>query len=256
MSFFKTIDEYLKWEKEFNNRYKKIFDPEDKYTITDGIISFDNYIRSNHKILFINREPYEREQFSYSLNNAIYNQICNGEKVWKRQPNLRNRIFENLCIIDIINYQKKNTIVQMRGEDITTYIQNKSEFEKYKLLKNIAYINLKKSFGKSKTYMPDIRKAFLKGEKFILEQIEKIAPDIIFGGNIYDSAISYSNILEWGNNIYLKPGIINIFSIIINGKETPYFDINHPSAWRGKIPVTEYHKEVFEAYKTLLINQK
>lgn len=73
-----NILEYNKWENKLWALYNSIF-KDTSYTIRDGVIFPDKYISTPFKVMIMNREAYDKDYLSYSLNqDGIAKEIGEG----------------------------------------------------------------------------------------------------------------------------------------------------------------------------------
>jgi len=174
-------EELLKIEEEIR---AKNYD-NNTFGVSDGVISFDDYTnkKTNYKILWILREPYEFDKVDKNRNKTKDKKIggwslanaLNKRESWKQtvkskggMQTYRKLIQTTYAILNIdgINGFKKNSY--------------KANFD---YLKKIACINIKKMPGKSKSNDKVISKHFTLNEEILNQQIELCSPDItIYGG--------------------------------------------------------------------------
>lgn len=221
-----VVDDYNIWEKQLWEKYYKVFS-DVSYTITDGVINPKEYFNQPFRIMYINREPYDSDMDSYSLNNALHDEIMQGKKVFKKQVKFREQIRRQLALLSLLS---DGRLWRMQKEQICEYVEcNSNDSFFNECLNKIAYINIKKSNGKNGSNLNDLREYAQRGLKIIKEQISYCSPSIILGGNIVDRVLDTLDV-EWGENLYTKKGIINVFQLKVNGNFYPLFDLIHPSA--------------------------
>jgi len=244
----KTAEEYNKWYQDFFKRYQEIFDPGGANTFPDGIVSFDEYAKAFPKVLFINREAYD-EEGGYDVCEAIRQK---GYSHWKHSK-IGARVAEYLCIADLVNRKSKEEILAMTGDDLEAYYKSCDQAHKDRLLQSCAYINIKKSNGNSTSAKGDLFVNLEKGLDLIVEQIDTITPDIIFGGNVVEGLMEYFEpTIKW-DVLYNRPGIV-VNHCFIKDKRYLFFDLFHPSARSVNCEggISNYYKWVFEGYKAAL----
>lgn len=94
-----NILEYNKWEDKLWALYNSIF-KDASYTITDGVIFHDKYASTPFKVMIMNREAYDTEHDSYSLNqDGIAKEIEEGIIPFKNQKTLRIRLRQDSSIV-------------------------------------------------------------------------------------------------------------------------------------------------------------
>ena len=218
-------EDYKIWESQLWEKYYKQF-PDVEYTIKDGIINPEKYFNQPFRLLYINREPHDPDKDSYSLTESLRKEISDGKKVFKFQDTFRRQLRRQLTLFFLL---ANGQFGRMKKEQICKYVEdndNDSFFNE--CLENIAYINLKKSNGVSKSKTNDLRVYTKQGIEILKEQIEYCNPSIIIGGNIVDNILDKLD-FEWGDNLYTRKGI-NVFQLKIKDKLYPFFDVIHPSA--------------------------
>ena len=98
-----NILEYNKWEDKLWALYNSIF-KDASYTITDGVIFPDKYASTPFKVMIMNREAYDENHSSYSLNqDGIAKEI--GEEIipFKDQITLRSHLRQYLSLIHLLS---------------------------------------------------------------------------------------------------------------------------------------------------------
>lgn len=238
------IFNYHNWENLLWKYYFKKFNDVD-YTITDGVIDPALYAKCPFRAMSLNREPWDDDE--YSLNEALYNGIIDGSGVWIKQANLRKHLRQYFAVIKLCVDSKSFTLDESQVKD---YVERTTEDDFLQMLLNTAYLNVKKSDGKGVSVKSDLKDYAQWGIEILKEQIRFMNPSIILGGNIVDGILEQIP-LEWGENLYTKKGIINIFQIKIDDKLYPYVDMKHPSAWVG---MEDYYMEFFKAIKQVEID--
>lgn len=235
---------YHKWDDLLWKNYFKTFKDVD-YTITDGVVDPAMYARCSFRIMPLNREPWDDDE--YSLNEALCEGIKKGSGVWKKQSNLRKRLREYFAVIKFCVDSKSFTPDEclVRG-----YVESTTEDDFLQMLLNTAYLNVKKSDGKAVSRKSDLKEYAQKGIFTLKEQIRFLNPSIILGGNVVDGILDQTP-LEWGENLYTKKGVINIFQLKIDDKLYAFVDMKHPSAWVG---MEDYYMEFFRAIKQVEID--
>lgn len=230
--------------------YDRIF-PKAKYTIWDGVFSPLDYAFNPFRVLFMNREPYDSEFISYNVVHTIHKQIIKGESFWSNQTWLKKNIRDMLAIFSLM---KDRDISQLSDNQIEKQINSfrKSDFLFEKTLLESAYINIKKSDGKSQSDPKDLRKYAQQGLKVLKAQISFFNPSVIVGGNIVDEILE--NIVDWEDNLFLNPNVINVYQLKVGNNIYPFIDSFHLSAisyGSDKTSMDKYYVCLAEALKTV-----
>lgn len=237
-----SID-YRNWDSQLWEKYSQVF-KNVSYTITDGAIDPVSYAKSPCKPMLLNREPWDDE--GYSLNDALLQGIKDGTGVWDKQKNLRKHFRQYLAVIKHCVDSKSFVLDESKIKD---YVENTTEEDFLKMLIYTSYVNVKKSNGKSISVKADLREYAQKGIETLKEQIRYMNPSIILAGNIVDGVLDRIP-LEWGETLYSKSGVLNIYQLKIDNKLYPFVDMKHPSAWVG---MDGYYLEFFKALKQVEI---
>ena len=141
--------------------------------VIDGIVSLDEYIDTNPKILWILKEPYDEmdgtgggwqlvRDFPKDEEGNYF--FKGGKSTW--------RPIVYICYAIFNQYADFN---KMPNIDINP--------EMTKVLNKIAVINISKVPGSTRSNGKLIEKAFHKNKEILSKQIEIYNPDIIIGGN-------------------------------------------------------------------------
>lgn len=208
-----------------------------KDEVIDGIIStrqFGYYTLSGLKILWILKEANDPKGGGWDLRKFLgerdkylfqYKSKKSGVALWPRTWGLVIKVswglLNGLCKFEQIPKDIKN------AADILDYI---------------AVININKNPGSKRASCKRIKKSFLdpKNQKFLLQQIKEIKPNIIIGGNtlwlFYKNNVLLSNSdfngKNWGT---FKDGIL-------------WIDAYHPN--QTKITHEEYYRNVLNVINT------
>lgn len=154
--------------------------------IYDGIVSPADFELVKPKILWILKEPNSLEEH-WDLRDRIKtlrenDRIAKGfERTFTRIVYATNAILNNIPWIE----NRIRTNPEMIDE-----------------LRKIAYINVKKSAGDSKTNPVSLAESYVKSKKIIFEQIKLFKPDIlIFGGTFYlfENDLGLPKLKEYGS---------------------------------------------------------
>lgn len=169
----------------------------DKKPITDGVYSFEGYLRSRPKIMWILKEPNGQmsdgkiENGGWSIAEEAFGDIEGISKVLSWQP----------IIYVIYGY-----LHGLKYDDMD-YVRN--DLEMAKVLQDIAYINVSKMPGYSTSSDSNIAKCYSQWKPILDRQIETYVPDIIIFGKTFEYFKSYFE--EQGlEKIYNFPGWIDV----------------------------------------------
>jgi len=239
---------YNKWNKQCRKEYESLFSKA-QYTIWDGVVFPDHYAKSSLKILFLNREPYDEDKEEYDLAETLQKQLNSKETIFKRQNNLRKRLKEYLCVINLLQTGELTTLSE--GE-LVNRVKEETQTDQIfnNMMPSVAYINVKKSDGQERSYVPDLRENALQGLSILKKQILYFNPSIILAGNVIDGILeNIGNGLEWGENLFIPKGERNlcIWQLKINDILFPLVDMYHPSAPQERM--STYYLDLFHALK-------
>lgn len=247
--FKKEEQEYFKWEEKLWTLYHSIF-KDAVYTITDGVIFPDKYASTPFKVMIMNREPYDPQKVSYSLNqDGLARQIKEGIRPFNSQTVLRTHTRQYLSLIHLLSEKAFNGVSK---EEAINFVNQSTEDDLIYYLSNTAYVNVKKSNGVNVSKKNDLKAYAKKGIDILKEQIRFCNPSIILGGNVCDGIID--NLFDWGETLYNGKGhhALKIYEILIDGKSYPFIDMYHPSHFgkykeNGEIrDMSEYFLELFK----------
>lgn len=105
-----NVLEYNKWEDKLWALYDSIF-KDASYKITDGVIFPDKYASTPFKVMIMNREAYDEDHSSYSLNqDGIAKEIGEGIIPFKKQKTLRCRLRQYLSLIHLLSKKGFNEV--------------------------------------------------------------------------------------------------------------------------------------------------
>lgn len=208
--------------------------------ITDGIVNeskFGKYPGSNLKILWILKEVNAKDPSeSWDLTEFLR---CRKEK----EDGLFNyvRWKSTFGLIVKVSWGLLNGLCKF--EQIPKDLKNAADILDY-----IAVININKSPGSKRASWKRIKKSFLdlENQKFLLQQIKEIKPNIIIGGKtlwlFYKNNVLLSNSdfndKNWG---YYRNGVL-------------WIDAYHPN--QTKIKHKQYYEEIWKIYVMHKINLK
>jgi hypothetical protein len=226
------IDDLKNKVEEINTLIKeKIFseNPDELEPIYDGIIDIERYFDSKYKILWILKEPYDEDGGGWSVTGLNkykkFQDFGGGKKTFRPMIYTSWGILNNFCQWDNMGNVEE-------------------EPEMLEALKSVAYINIKKLPGDTKSIESTIANAYQKDKEILLKQIKDYNPDIIIGGStlhhFYDDlGISKEEMQRNGNITFLNNKI--------------YIAAKHPSQW--SVPEKEYCDNIINAVKKLVTNK-
>lgn len=211
---------YNKWNEDFQIRFKEKH-PEAKYFIWDGLFSPVEYYNSYPRILFINKEAYDEEE--YDLVADIRAKIEKGQPFWKKQVGLKASMKKELAVIYAVHNDSK-----LSAQEMVEEYKRIDDFSSDLL--SCAYINIKKSDGLNKSNIVDLAHHAQMNIDFICEQIRFFNPDIIIGGNVVDGILD-TIVSVWEESIALEDGRnVQIHKLRIGDETYPFIDMPHPSS--------------------------
>lgn len=249
---FKDNEEYKDWRNYFFRKYKRKL-PFKDYFITDGVIDFDLYKDSSPHIMFLNKEAYDKDHTTYCLANTLRRKLDSKKKIFGKCNNLRCRLFQYSYITSLSKEDVLKLTPKKMKEQFEKTIKNNTEL-KYQILKRCAYINVIKRDGHTTTEDEHLKEEYEKSKVLLFEQIEKIAPNIVITGNIFNICLSKESGYE---QIYpknpKKKGVVNVYQFKFNKHKCLVFDTPHPSSTNARgVSQSEYYVEFFKAYKEVL----
>lgn len=207
----------------FNKEIKELANLFNKPPIFDGIVNEEKYQNSEVKIMWILKDANSTgEDDSYDLRDAINNlKTENGiRKGWEKTFNKIIYVTEG-----ILNKTKWDNI---------PFPKDKPEI--VDVLKQIAYVNIKKVGGGSKSVKSELQEHFEKSKQLLINQIDEFNPDVVIFGNTYQFFEK-----ELGLNQ------MNIFGTChaTAKKNRIYIDAYHPNVrMNGK----DYFEDIIKAY--------
>ncbi len=208
--------------------------------ITDGIIDIDKYLKAKYKILWILKEPYDDfdengKPFGggWSLNEVL-NQKQTISEFKGGRPTYKPMIYTSWGILnDFCLWENMGNV-----ENDPSMID---------ALKSIAYINVKKLPGYTKSHFSVIENAYQKYKDILLNQIEFYQPNIIIGGS---TLYNFFKDLDLRKELMQKRGSIDF--ILKNNRI--YIDAYHPS--QRRISQEQYCDDIITTVKELSLNIK
>ena len=245
-----NILEYNNWEDKLWALYNSIF-KDASYTITDGVIFPDKYASTPFKVMIMNREAYDEDHSSYSLNqDGIAKEIGEGIIPFKKQKTLRCRLRQYLSLIHLLSNKGFNEVSE---KEVIDFVNQSDNDDLVYYLSDAAYINIKKSDGKKRSVRSDLKEYAKKGIEVLKEQIRFCNPSVILGGDVCYNIID--NLFDWGEELYGGDGYnpVKIYELVIDGKSYPFIDMFHPSRTQNykdgdeKESMSMYFLELFKA---------
>jgi len=146
--------------------------------ISDGIVNPEKYKNAKIKLLWILKEPHDKGNGGWDMRNFLITpeNLTKRTDKWPWKKTYKNIMLSTWGILhDFQSYEKTLEDWRKFGDE-----------EILSILNEIAYINLKKTPGKSKSYKPEIRSAYKKHQKLIWSQINAIKPDFAICGGTYE----------------------------------------------------------------------
>lgn len=241
------IEDYYSWNEQLRQKYEKLW-PDAAYHIWDGVVSPKDYADSYLKVMFLNKESFDDpENGGYDISLGMAKEIFESKPILGGENSTMMMTTKNrLAVLKLLEGDIKN----VNSIEIGSIIRNFSTDRFRKEMLKVAYCNIKKSSGRSKSIKRDLRFNFSKNREIIEEQISYFNPTLIVGGNIVDGIIE--NEIEWGENLYISEShYINIFQLMIKGKEYPFIDAYHPAMPKLKNEENQ-EKDCLELFKALL----
>jgi len=216
----KDVISKINCHNELLNTWEKNF-PEDWHFNYDGVISNEDWNNSSTKVLFVLKETNRANQ---NIIDAINRALITKESGWWKGKVLRR---VGRWAYGLLNYENETP----------SFKDAKTNYKSF--IKNIAYINMKKSSGGSSTKKKPFNSHVEEFAPFIRRQIELINPDIVvlcgtykqIKKNVFPELEKVSErIHKYGNMIF-----INAF---------------HPAARKGSSMLYYQVLDSFHKYKT------
>lgn len=137
--------------------------------VTDGVIDAERYANSPLRMLWILREPWE---------DLAPGEAGGGWSVTKQvfsRPITSNR--GAIPVMAYIAYSVSNGFLRFEEMDYAT--KNPAIAE---ALKGVASINIKKTPGKTSSYLPEISAHYIRNRALLNRQVSLLAPRVVIGG--------------------------------------------------------------------------
>lgn len=237
---------YTNWENKLYQKYAALH-PELKnkghYTIWDGVPFPEKYAVAPFKIMVLNKESYDEELEEYSLHEAIAEQICKNECIFKYQKTMRTHLKQYFAVLHLL---ETKGIKNLSDDDVIRFVKdNQGDDLLYKMFEQVAYINVKKSDGLPNSYTYDLNQHARINREILEEQIRYFNPSIILGGNVVDGIIE--DYFEWGEDLYKGENNEIVLGLLkIEDMYIPFVDMFHPSKIKG---MSDYYLKLFHAIK-------
>lgn len=204
---------------------------EGRTAIKDGIIDIDNYLASDLKIMWILKEVNSPDDENWDMRDVLKNlkSEC-GSKVKTGWANTFNSII----------YTTYGILYRKFKEDIPRTDEDPQIID---VLKNIAFVNVKKVSGGAKANYNKLHDFHKKHGEILKNQIEVFNPDVIICGNILeiidDFGNEYINVKENGMVFYLSPKHIIIDAYHPNNSKVSHKDycntiVKQVLEWKAK----------------------
>lgn len=195
----KIYEQCLKEENELLNQYKSQI----KGMVFDGVVSWEDYLQSKKKILFVLKE-------------------VNGGENWDLREFLRGGGRPDTWN-NITRWMKgiRNLDKELKWAEI----ENISDGERVLQLKSIAAINVKKTSGRCVADSVEVYKSAMNNKELLKEQVNLYNPDLVIccgTGNEYFDFICENKEFEWKSTTRGVWYVIDGEKVIIN--------FNHPAA--------------------------
>lgn len=221
------IRQYDDWNKKLQQEYKCLW-PKLNCLNWDGVVSPEDYFNANVKVMFLNRETYGDD---YNISEAIKKKIDEGLVLFGNNR-IKGKLMNRLRVLTLLEREMAGLSI----EEFNQFMDSYSEDEFRNDLLKVAYCNIKKSDGVAVSKKRDLRICYLKNREIVKEQISYFNPSIIIGGNVFDGILECDETLECGEDLYASQShYVNIYTLIIRGREYPFVDICHPSARNSNV---------------------
>jgi hypothetical protein len=177
--------------------------------VLDGVVDAESYLRSSPKLMWILKEPWEEGEIEGNWSVPKY--FREGEI--KNVRTYRRVAYVSHCAL---NYYPRYSVVRQTASDRV-----------WGSLKNIAFINVKKFPGKSKSYGPEITAYYRHYQALLLRQLAAFNPDVVIGG--YTLHL-FCNDLGLANDGFTSAGT----AVYWKHRGCLYINAYHPGYWRIK----------------------
>lgn len=213
--------------------YYNGLDPKKRKPIYDGIVNIEEYYFSPLKILWILKEPYDKEnqgECEWNLaellgTEGFLNKIGGARSTW------HPIIYTTYAILHNIPFDGMSFI--------------KDEPGMANILKKIAFINVHKFPAGTTSVNSEISAAYRRDKVILLKQIETYKPDIVIGGNVMWNFVEDLGLTGYGGYDEYDYWIKN---------NRLYINANHPAAPKNDEGKEAYVDDIFRIVQ--LFNKK
>ena len=171
----------------------------------DGITNIEHYKKSKHKILWILKETNEngkkenRDHREFHVDVTVY-------PYWKRT-------YKKIILTTYGSIHNKSY------DDMLDFSYDKTLKGNYKILNDVAFINVNKTGGKAQSQDWYISECYQKHKETLLTQIDEIAPDVITNcsrvGEVFDDLVDRYSLLKEKKSVMLRQScMISEFSTL------------------------------------------
>lgn len=202
--------------------------------LIDGIINPENYLNSKYKILWILKEPYDGfdEVGNPESEGGDYREwLSKNLYEYKKYPTWRRIAYTSFGILNNISYDDMDDL--QKKIDVNDNV--------FDVIRNIAFINVKKTPGKKGTTPSTLKIAYDRYKEVLLKQIRTYDPDIIIGGYtlpLFLKDLGLTNLLK--TELELKYYLLN---------SKLFIDTYHPSYNSNSV---EHEKEYVDGIVSLV----
>lgn len=174
----------------------KQFETTSQKLMNDGIVNIDEYYNSPIKIMWILKEPYDKNENGQSGGWSMTNALDNGALGKGRDSKTWTRIIHSSFGI-LNNFERYEKAIQFNDKEKIREV-----------LKKIVFVNVKKIPGDTTTTATTLTNAYRQNKEVLIKQIATYRPDIIIGGKTLhlfkkDLKVEKENELEAGH-FFLK----------------------------------------------------
>jgi len=211
--------------------------------IIDGIINKELYEKAKYKILWILKEPNDKDSNEKWTYQDYFSKKEIERKIGTEEDTLRYRMMKKIIW---------NSYGLLHDNTLFDEIENQIEDERiYSITEEIAYINIKKTPGGGAAIYKEIKAYYEQNKDLLIEQIKAFKPNIIiFGGTL--TFFEYED-LEKANLDIRKD---NKFHSMNGTSRMSFYDISedvllihayHPAYW--SISYKQYYEEMIDGLK-------
>ena len=205
------------------------------YAILDGAVDLEKYLNSEYKIAWILKEVNSAEdEGGWDMRSAIQDLKTESgiKKGWEKT-------FAPIC------YATYGIFHDKQWEEIPNYWDKPEIVD---ILKNIVYLNIKKTTGVSVAIHNDLNNFYHENKEILLKQIEIYNPEIVICGNTFQFL---QNDLDLKGFKLVKFTDSNLCAYISDKRI--YLDGYHPSA---RIKKENYTNDIINAVKYWKVTKK